>query len=111
MVTGLSGVQFVYSRVWLQTELDDTKSCCQFIITVTIFEKINAFFFGERAFNTNVQNEKKYDRQRQFGRVSVVVAMVIVTTSVIGGFNWMHLTWLANVTVPLQVSDYNLHND
>ena len=64
MLIGPSGVQFVYSRVWLQTELDDTKFCCQFIVTVTIFENINAFFFGERAFNTNVQNEKKYDRQR-----------------------------------------------
>ena len=26
------------SRVWLQTQLDETKSCCQLIITVTISE-------------------------------------------------------------------------
>ena len=28
------------SRVWLQTELDDTKSCCQIIITVTISDNL-----------------------------------------------------------------------
>ena len=34
----------------------------------------------------------------------VVIAMVIVITSVIGGFIWVHLIWLADVTVRLQVS-------
>ena len=33
--------------------------------------------------------------------------MVMVITSVIGVFGWVHLIWLANVTVHLQVSDYN----
>ena len=28
----------VLVRVWLQTELDDTKSCCQLIIDTTLFE-------------------------------------------------------------------------
>ena len=32
----------------------------------------------------------------------VVVAMVIVITSVIGGVSWMRLIWLAHVTVRLQ---------
>ena len=40
----------------LQTELDDTKSCYKLIITVTISEKINAFFFGERAFKYQMSN-------------------------------------------------------
>ena len=35
----------------------------------------------------------------------VVVAMVIVVSSVIGGFNWVDLVWLAASTVRLQVSD------
>ena len=40
MVIGLSGVQFgLQSRVWLQTELDDTKSCYQLIIKITVSEK------------------------------------------------------------------------
>ena len=35
----------------------------------------------------------------QFCKVKVVVAIVIVINSVIGGFSWVHLIWLANVTV------------
>ena len=37
--------------------------------------------------------------------------MVIVITCVIGGFSWVHLIWLANVTVRLQVSDYSQLSD
>ena len=33
--------QFCSSQVWLQTGLDDTKSCYQLIITMTKFEKEN----------------------------------------------------------------------
>ena len=51
----------------------------------------------------------------QFCKVKVVVAIVIVINSVIGGFSWVHLIWLANVIVWLQatvwlnsqLSDYN----
>ena len=32
--------------------------------------------------------------------------MVIVINSVIGGFSWVYLVWLAASTVQLQVSDY-----
>ena len=32
--------------------------------------------------------------------------MVIVINSVIGGFSWVDLVWLAASTVRLQVSDY-----
>ena len=32
--------------------------------------------------------------------------MVIVINSVIGGFSWVDLVWLAASTVSLQVSDY-----
>ena len=50
MVIGLSGVQFTVcnhtsdnkiclSQVWLQTELDDTKSYYQLIVKITISEK------------------------------------------------------------------------
>ena len=41
----VAGVWFVYSQVWLQTELDDTKSSYQLIITIKMFEKTNAFIF------------------------------------------------------------------
>ena len=37
--------------------------------------------------------------------------MVIVITCVIGGFSWVHLIWLANVTVRLLVSDYSQLSD
>ena len=35
----------------------------------------------------------------------MVVAMVIVINSVIGGFSWVDLVWLAASTVSLQASD------
>ena len=37
----------------------------------------------------------------------MVVALVIVINSVIGGFSWVDLVWLAASTVWLQVSDYS----
>ena len=37
-----------------------------------------------------------------FGKSPVVVAMVTVINSVIGGFSWVHLIWLANVAGRLQ---------
>ena len=40
-----------------------------------------------------------------------VVAMVIVIDSVIGGFSWVNLVWLAASTVRLQVSDYSQLSD
>ena len=41
----------------------------------------------------------------------VVVAMVIVINSVIGGFSWVDLVWLAASAVQLQVSDYSQLSD
>ena len=41
----------------------------------------------------------------------VVVAIVIVINSVIGGFSWVDLVWLAALTVRLQVSDYSQLSD
>ena len=38
---------------------DDSKPWYQLIITITISEKTNAFFFGERAFNTNYPKLEK----------------------------------------------------
>ena len=37
----------------------------------------------------------------------VVIAMVLVVNSVIGGFSWVDLVWLAVLTVQIQVFDYN----
>ena len=37
--------------------------------------------------------------------------MVVVFNSVIGGFSWVDLVWLATSTVPLQVSDYSQLSD
>ena len=37
--------------------------------------------------------------------------MVIVINSVIGGFSWVDLVWLAASTVRLQVSDYSQLSD
>ena len=37
--------------------------------------------------------------------------MVIVINSVIGGFSWVDLVWLAASTVQLQVSDYSQLSD
>ena len=45
-----------------------------------------------------------------FLRVSVV-AMVIVINSVIGGFSWVDLVWLAASTVQLLVPDYSQLSD
>ena len=37
--------------------------------------------------------------------------MVIVINSVIGGFGWVELEWLAASTIQLQVSDYSQLSD
>ena len=37
--------------------------------------------------------------------------MVIVITPVIGGFSWVHLIWLANLSVCMQVSNYSQLSD
>ena len=41
----------------------------------------------------------------------MVVAMVIVINSAIGGFSWVDVEWLATSTVRLQVSDYSKLSD
>ena len=37
--------------------------------------------------------------------------MVIVINYVIGGLSWVHLIWLADVSVQFQVSDYSQLSD
>ena len=37
--------------------------------------------------------------------------MVIVINSVIGGFSWVYLIWLADVTAQLEVCDYSQLSD
>ena len=56
MVIGPSGVQFcLQSQVWLQTELDDTKSCYQLIKTITEFEQETR----HRLYNDDDNNNNK----------------------------------------------------
>ena len=47
-----SGSPICKLRVWLQTELDDTKSCYQLIIIITIFEKQKSLIW-KMAFDSN----------------------------------------------------------
>ena len=69
--------------------------------------------FFKRAFNTKYW--KKYitifDQIHPFWKISklvMVVVMVIVINYVIGGLSWVHLTWLADVTVRFQVPDFTV---
>ena len=48
-----SGSPICWSWVWLQTELDDTMSCYQLIITITISEKQKGLI-GKKTFNRNI---------------------------------------------------------
>ena len=69
MVIGLNGVQFgllyrrsgnpiCLSRVWLQTELEDTKSYFQLIIKITISEKRMANLWKKRKINIKKKTGK-----------------------------------------------------
>ena len=101
-----SGSPICQSQVWLQTELDDTKSCYQLIITITIFGKKK--HWGETSPVETMSKAKNLEIS-QF--TFQVVVMVIVIDSVIGGFSWVNLVWLAASTVRLQVSDYSQLSD
>ena len=83
----------------------------ELIITITISEK-------ENTFETNISSgdnvwSKKSGNFPVFFFFSgyVVVAMVIVINSVIGGFSWVNLVWSVASTVRLQVSDYSQRSD
>ena len=49
-----NGSPICLSRVWLQTELDGTKSYYQLIITITISEKMGAFHYAKRTGQRSV---------------------------------------------------------
>ena len=76
------------SRVWLQTELDETKSYHQLIIQVTISEnrRIAKIWTNE--------TDKDWKRKRKL--------LVIKTTVVIGWLKLQLWMWLANWTVHQQ---------
>ena len=57
-----SGSPICQSLVWLQTELDDTKSCYQLIITITISEK--------KTYRTNISGRDNV-WSKQFGNFPV----------------------------------------
>ena len=85
-----------WSRVWLQTELDNTMSCYQLIIITAISNKSKNFIW--RAFTCNSQNLKQ----------SLETNLHNFTKSVswIGYYSdcnqWEDLRWLAHVAVRLQ---------
>ena len=94
------------SRVWLQTELGDTNSCYQLKITASISGKKRLTLRTNISGRDNVRSKKIYLFWK-FLSFSMVVAMIIVINSAIGGFGWVDLLWLAASTVRLQVSDYS----
>ena len=59
VINKIAGVRFVNHEYDYGPKMDDSKSWYQLIITITISEKTNAFFFGERAFNTNYPKLEK----------------------------------------------------
>ena len=82
-------------------------------------EKINGFFLVKEHFNTKCSKLGKVSLQEtlssvtnssilenaQVSRVTGYCYGYCDNFSVIGVFSWVHLIWLANVTVRLQVSD------
>ena len=81
VINKIAGVRFVNHEYDYGPKMDDSKSWYQLIITITISEKTNAFFFGERAFNTNYPKLGKISLAEtlsddtllgnpQFGRIS-----------------------------------------
>ena len=95
------------SQVWLQTELDDTRSCYQLIITITISEnKTNSFRTDIKT--SPLETVSKVKKFLHFGNSLFFFFpgsgcnLVIVANSVIGRFSWVDLVWLAASTVQLQ---------
>ena len=96
------------SQVWLQTELDDTKSCYQLIITITISEN------KTNSFRTDIKTSpvETVFKVKNFSILEIPCFffffqgcgcdLVIVANSVIGRFSWVDLVWLAASTVQLQ---------
>ena len=94
------------SQVWLQTELDDTRSCYQLIITITISEnKTNSFRTDIQTSSLETVSKVKISPFWKFPVFFFQGSgcdLVIVANSVIGRFSWVGLVWLAASTVQLQ---------
>ena len=95
------------SQVWLQTELDDTKSCYQLIITITISEnKTNSFRTDIQTSPLETVSKVKISPFWKFPFFFFFQGsgcdLVIVANSVIGRFSWVDLVRLAASTVQLQ---------
>ena len=97
-----SGSLICLPRVRLLTELDDKKSCYRLIITISISEKTNTpktnISSGDNVFSWIFSILEIV----LFFFGWVVVSMVIVLNSVIGGSSWVDIVWLAASTVRLQ---------
>ena len=88
------------SRVWLQTELDDTKSYCQLIIKITISEKrkIAKLCYKGKFY---IKKLTKVHKFRSLYTVSIVIETKVVigwfkltTLNVIGWFKLQLWIWL-----------------
>ena len=82
------------SQVWLQTELDDTWSCYQLIITITISEnKTNSFRTDIKT--SPLKTVSKVKKFLHFGNSLFFFFqgsgcdLVIVANSVLGRFSWV----------------------
>ena len=81
IVRSRSGSPICLSRVWLQTELDDTKSYYQLIIKITIPRK----------------EEHQGKKGKNYIKSFYTVSMVIETKVVIGWFKWQLKMWLVDL--------------
>ena len=86
----------VINKIWRLTELDDTKSCYQLIITVHNFRKKK--HLGQTTALDTMSNVKNF---LQF------IAMLIVITTVIGGFSWVDLVCFLQLSDYSKLSNYN----
>ena len=70
-----SGSPICLSRVWLQAELDDTKSYCQLIIKITISEKRK---IAKLKGNFTLKNWQRMHKFRSLYTVSIVIETKVV---------------------------------
>ena len=107
-----------FSRVWLQTELNDTTPSYQLIIKITISEKRRAQLWkkGEICTKKLTRRRKLFnvalkERKSQLSR-SDTVSMVIETKVVIGWFNYYNFgcDWLVELSAK-RLSDNSLASE
>ena len=96
------------SRVWLQTELDEKKSRYHSRYN---FQKQQIHLGQMSHVDVSSKKTSPFWKFLNYFLGLVVVVMVIVINSVIGGLGWVDLVWLASSTVHLQMSDYSHMSD